>query len=328
MHARQCRLPALVLLPTAALLCCVRCTVQHPASQGALVPHAQAWGIYALNLTSQEVALIYSSPHEITNPRLSNSGDRLVFSLDLNGEGLEGTELFTLRIDGTDLRRLTHNQAWDLYPAWSPDDAQIAFLSLRQETLDIYITEQQGGNQRLLYDSGQHDADIDWRDGLIAFTSGSRIWLMNSDGTSAHALTDPPRAGEWGSANLPFGDYDPRISPDGMQIVFERMVDDRSPHGNYDLFLIDTDGFNLTRLTRSGYSQGMPNWSHDGMRIVYAVAAIGEEGVFDIYIMHADGSGSRNVAPEEFPAEFLCHAPFFSRDDSIVYFVGQWWSAE
>ncbi|MCJ7832385.1 MAG: hypothetical protein MUP92_02940 [Actinobacteria bacterium] len=38
---------------------------------------------------------------------------------------------------------------------------------------------------------------------------------MDSDGSDARPITDPPRVGEWGNAVLPFGDYDPRISPDG-----------------------------------------------------------------------------------------------------------------
>jgi hypothetical protein len=31
------------------------------------------------------------------------------------------------------------------------------------------------------------------------------------------------------------------------RVVFERMVDNRSPHGNYDLYLIKSDGTNLIK---------------------------------------------------------------------------------
>jgi len=80
---------------------------------------------------------------------------------------------------------------------------------------------------------------------------------MDCDGLDARKLTDPPRAGEWGDAVLPFGNYDPRISSDSSQVVFERMVDDSSPHGNYHLYTVDMDGAGETRLTDNGWIQGL-----------------------------------------------------------------------
>jgi len=36
-------------------------------------------------------------------------------------------------------------------------------------------------------------------------------------------VTYPADAGRWGTANLPVGDYDPRLSPDAERIAFERL---------------------------------------------------------------------------------------------------------
>jgi TolB protein len=127
---------------------------------------------------------------------------------------------------------------------------------------------------------------------------------------------------------LPFGDYDPRLSPDGSQVVFERLWDDQSPHGNYDLFLLDLASGQETRLTTTGYSQGLASWSHSGQQVVYIVAAIGLEGQYDLYLMNADGTENRNITPAYFPPEFLCHSVEFSSDDSALFFVGEWWQEE
>ena len=105
---------------------------------------------------------------------------------------------------------------------------------------------------------------------------------MNSDSTELRQLTDPPRAGEWGNAVLPFGDYDPRISPDGSTVVYERMADDSSPHGNYDLFLVDIDGSNERRLTETGWTQGIASWSPSGENLIFLVSAKGLEGAYDM----------------------------------------------
>jgi Tol biopolymer transport system component len=292
------------------------------------VQHENRWGIYSLDLSTQNVDLVFSSPDEITGLRLNPAEDRFVFSMQVGGNDLEHTEIFTIGVDGSDLQRLTENAHWDVYPAWSPDGAQIVFLSWRDSSLDIYIMQADGSDQKLLYDSGSHDADIHWLGDRIAFTRDSQIWIMQDDGSGAYQLTDPPCAGEWGDAVLPFGDYDPRINPDGSKVIFSRMVDDRSPHGNYDLYLVNIDGSNEMKLTDNGYTQGLSAWSHAGDRIIFIVSAIEDVGMYDLFELEVDGTGIENVTPAYFPDNFLCHWGIFSRDDTRIYFIGEWWQGE
>lgn len=182
-----------------------------------------------------------------------------------------------------------------------------------------------GGEPVELLDSAAHEADIDWVDGILAFTRESRVWIMRADGSEARPVTDPPHAGERGAANLPFGDYDPRIGADGNQVVFERLVGDESPHGNYDLFLVDLRTLAETRLTATGYSQGLASWSHSGRQLVYIVSAVDQAGQYDIYLMNADGTGSRNLTADFFPDRFLCHWAIFAADDLALYVIGEGW---
>ena len=289
------------------------------------IPRAGNWGIYSLDLTTETVELIYSSASKIGFLNLNKAGDTLAFSQQFGGDANENEEICTVKIDGGELTRITDNNLMDTYPVWSPDGARLAFLSWRDQDLDIYLMESDGSNQRRLYDSGSHDADIDWVGHNIVFTSESQIWIMQDDGTAPVQVTAPPHAGVWGDANLPFGDYDPRLSPDGREIVFERLEGDTSPHGNYNLFLVNADGSGETRLTDSGYSQGIASWSHSQTRLVFVVAAIGNEGKYDIYMMNSDGSNNTNINPDYFPRDFLCHSPVFSADDSKLFFIGQWW---
>jgi dipeptidyl aminopeptidase/acylaminoacyl peptidase len=291
-----------------------------------IVPHRDAWGIYELDRASGEVSLIYSSPDEIQASalRLSTDGRELVFARNTGGEADENLEIYSLEIGGSPVR-LTDNGFMDVYPAWSPDGRSIAFLSLRGKDLDIYVMDKDGGNQRKLFDSGSHDGDIDWLGNSIVFTSQFSIWKISADGTGPVRVTDPPGRGEWGAANLPAGDYDPRLSPDGKEVVFERLVDTSVPNGGYDIYLAGATGGGEKRLTDTGYSQGLANWSHSGEELVYLVAAIGGQGRYDIYVMNRDGSENRNITPAYFPANFLCHSPVFSADDSKILFIGQWW---
>jgi len=296
--------------------------------------HEDKWGIYVLDLKTEKTELVYSPANKISRIRLNNAGDQLVFSQQIeNGSEcvVEGSpinlceEICSIRVDGDDFRRLTDNEFMDLVPCWSSDDSQIAFLSFR-ETLDIFMMDADGSNIREVYDSGFHDSDLQYSNDRIVFTRNSQIWMIDEDGTNLAQVTDPPRAGEWGNAVLPFGDYDPNLSPDGNRIVFERLVRDETVHGNYNIYVINLDGSGETAITDTGYTQGLPVWSHSGERIVYLVGAIGNEGKYDIYLMNSDGSENRNITPEYFPSDFLCHDPIFSKDDSKIFFIGEWYN--
>jgi TolB protein len=295
------------------------------AQETRTVPHEERYGIYVLDLITEDVELIASSDLGYSNLRLSHSGDRFVFSRKLDGDWDMHEEICVMDVDGGNFERLTDNSYWDLYPAWSPDDSRIAFLSLREKDLDLYVMDSNGENAQKLYDSGSHDADVHWEGDLIVFTAFSRIWSIGDDGTDPTQLTDPPRAGEWGDANLPFGDYDPRLSKDATRIVFERLEDDQNPHGNYNIHVMNSNGSGETSLTDNDWTQGMASWSHDGGELAYIVSAIHGVGTYDIYVMNADGSENRNVTPDYFPLDFLCGPPVFSLDDSRLYFVGEWW---
>jgi len=302
------------------------CSEENPTpAEAKEVPHEATWGIYSLDINSEEVELVFSSVDELDFLAMNRFGNKFAFARKVGGTEQENYEICVVGPNGEGYEQLSDNDFMDVYPSWSTDGTRIAFLSWNNETLDIYIMDSSGGNIELLYDSGFHDADINWSGNRIAFTRNSQIWSIKDDGTDPVQITDPPRAGEWGDANLPFGDYDPRYSPDNTKIVFERLVDDTSPHGNYDIFIVDALTKSESRITDNGYSQGIANWSHSGDELVYVVAAINDVGKYDIYMMNSDGSNNQNITPEYFPDVFLCHTPVFSADDSKIYFIGQWW---
>jgi Tol biopolymer transport system component len=316
---------AVLAIVVASTLLNIGAPIKTPAAQDA-VPHEGKYGIYVLDLATEKVRLLYSTDNEIYTSalRLNKQVEKFVFA-QKRGETDESTEIFTIDVDGRNLQRLTDNNYWDLYPAWSPDGMRIAFLSKRNNDLDIYIMNADGSDQHMFYDSGSHDADIDWAGDTIVFTSGSKIWSIKDDGTRLTQITNPTNAGQWGQANLPIGDYDPRLRADGLKIVFERLEDPESPHGNYNIFTINSDGTQETRLTNTNYSQGIASWSHSGDRIVFVVAAMNNEGKYDMYMMEADGFDNHNITLEYFPSNFLCYSPIFSQDDSEIYFIGQWY---
>jgi Tol biopolymer transport system component len=321
------RLILAAALLTTLFISLISCKAQSDATVVKTVPHEGDWGIYQLDLSTSEVQLLYSTSSEIYTSalRLNSTGDKLVFAQKVDGNAEENCEIFSMAVDGSNLQRVTNNSFWDLYPVWSPDGGRIAFLSKRDGDLDIYVMNDDGSNVKKLFDSGDHDADIDWAGENIVFTSQFAIWKIEADGTNPTMITNLDGRGEWGNANLPKGDYDPRLSKDGRRIVFERLEDVNQPNGGYNIFVINIDGTGETRLTDNSYAQGIASWSHSGDKITYVVAAIDGVGKYDIYMMNADGTDNHNITPGYFPPEFLCHSPVFSGDDNSIFFIGQWW---
>ncbi len=110
--------------------------------------------------------------------------------------------IFTMRMDGSDLTQLTFGEGDKTQPAWSPDGSQLVYtahggtLFGSDLGLDIWVMDADGGNKINLTESIGDDYDPAWSpDGqTIAFTServnGIRqIFFMNPDGSSPRNIT-------------------------------------------------------------------------------------------------------------------------------------------
>jgi Tol biopolymer transport system component len=103
---------------------------------------------------------------------------------------------------------------------------------------------------------------------------------MDPDGGDLRRLTDNSC---W--------DDDPVWSPDGSRIAFASDCD-----GNFEVYIMDADGSNRVRLTKSpdGLDDNrFADWSPDGARMVFT-----SERDFgsDIFVMNADGSNRMRLA--------------------------------
>jgi hypothetical protein len=76
-------------------------------------------------------------------------------------------------------------------------------------------------------------------------------------------------------------------SPDGSQIVF---VSNRD--GNFEIYVMDADGTNQTRLTNDAASDDRATWSPDGSQIAFES---NRDGNFEIYVMDADGTNQARL---------------------------------
>lgn len=125
--------------------------------------------------------------------------------------------------------------------------------------------------------------DVAPASGRIAFTSRRKgdygIYVMKAEGSEVQRL----KSG-WFSS----------WSPDGRRMACVQFFNDT---GRFDVVVMDADGSNLKRLTNaSDRDSKNPDWSPDGKRIAFESGDINRP---DIWVMNADGSDQRSLAPHE-----------------------------
>jgi Tol biopolymer transport system component len=115
--------------------------------------------------------------------------------------------------------------------------------------------------------------------GKIAFTSDRVIYTINPNGSDLLQLTP---------AGNDFVDRFPSWSPDGAKIAFGRII---SPVKS-EIYVMNADGSNPTRITNNSFSDSQPLWSPDGTKIAFVSNRDGND---EIYVMNADGSNQTRL---------------------------------
>ena len=196
-------------------------------------------------------------------------------------------KLFVLRADGTAAAaQLTDGgYCYDGDPTWSPDGRKIAFTRVPGHlSVTIATMTTDGRRHRFVVDgrNGHPDWSPDGRE--IAFTA-SHAQSVGPPGTSAESgeirivrADGSARPGPVLAAGVR-----PAWSPDGTRIAFQAERD-----GNVDVYVMDVDGGNVTRLTDDPAPDSEPTWSPDGTRIAFVSRRGGNA---DVYVMTANGEG-------------------------------------
>jgi Tol biopolymer transport system component len=177
------------------------------------LPHADIWRVRADG--SGSPLQLTDSESDDRAPVYSPDGSQILFDTTRDGN----TEIYVMDADGSDERRLTHDDGEDWGASWSPDGS-ISFNSDRSGEMEIWVMAADGHGARRLTNDELADTAPSWSpDGSrIAYVRSDQfgvgqVWSMKADGSDQRNLSRSPSTpdqvwtGGWG--------------PDG-RIVFAR----------------------------------------------------------------------------------------------------------
>ena len=215
-------------------------------------------------------------------------------------------DLFTIKADGSERQQLTHTREPEQHPSWSPDGKKILFTRGDVMTnIDLYVMDADSANVVRLTEHPERDqrgvfspdgetiAFVSQRDGDVA------VWLMDADGANPRKLV---QGGQ------------PSFSPDGRRIAFTSSAFD----DNDEIYLIDLDGSNRTRLTENRRKLDMfASFSPKGDYLAYNSEEFGGQ---ELMLMRADGQGQTRISIAE---ETYEQEPVWSPDGKGIAYAGK-----
>jgi Tol biopolymer transport system component len=193
-------------------------------------------------------------------------------------------EIYSVRADGSDLRQVTSNGAYNAEATVSPNGRRIIFTSTRDGDIELYTMNVDGADirrvtHRVGYDGGAFfspdGSRIVWRAAYpqsaqdtadyrsllaarLVRPARVEVWVADADGSAPRQIT------RLGGAN-----FAPFFHPDGKRIIFSSNHENPRS-GRFDLFLVGVDGGGLEKVTTHPDFDSFPMFSPDGRKLVWA----------------------------------------------------------
>jgi TolB protein len=211
--------------------------------------------------------------------------------------------LFTVARSGRGEHQLTHpgSEASDFEPDWSPDGSRIAFTRSGRFGPATYTVRADGsGLARVSRPCRRARPRRCDQDVTAAFSpDGRAVTFASSDGRLPTAIVIVESDGRNRRVVVPASwtveGVDPRFSPNGDRIAFERHNLGRSqPKDGRAIFVVNVDGSGLSRVTPWSLDAGDPDWSPDGKWMLFG-SNESLKKPSQLYLIHPDGTALKKL---------------------------------
>ena len=187
------------------------------------------------------------------DPRLSPDGSQLAVAFTDGGE----SHVWVKELDAGPQSKLTFQGAVNVRPAWTPDGAEVAFISSRTGNRDVYRRRADAAT------SAEEVLDVD---GVVQEVEYSRdgAWMVVRIGEDIYVQSTDPGSELTPLMAEPAVETSPAISPDGRWIAY---ASDES--GERVVYVRPFPNVNDGKFTVSLRSASSPRWAPDGSELYY-----------------------------------------------------------
>ena len=252
--------------------------------------------IYTMNGNGNNQNFIYSDGGHVSHLSVSEDGSKLVYTSEASSTGAR--EIFIMNTDGTNHQQITvNNDGLGSSNGRFYNDTKIWYSrnSLEWWEMNYDGTGQSQiknwsslGNQSWAFSFNKLRTKVTYSRGT-GLPQALDIYIANIDLTNEIRLT-----------NNGTYDDDPRFSPDGSMIVWQRA----GANGTMNIMVMRSDGSNqqqLTNVPAQTFIQ-QPMFSSDGLKIYYNY---NNGSQTDIYVMNVDGTSQTNITNTPTKNEYL-----------------------
>lgn len=220
-----------------------------------------------------------------TQPFVSPDGRQIAFLSNRTG----AWEVWVMRADGSHQRQLTDYLGLAGWPSWTPDGESVLYYNRKEDRFTFFTA--------------------DWQTGTIAefpfppYNAGHNYCpLLSPDGRKLlfdrHSSSGPPNhdlfAYDIETGNLrqltddADHDSDGRWSPDGKHIAYTAQPGaDQHQRNGRDIWIMNADGTESTRVTTHVGFDSDPAWTHDGTALIFTTDRYGGEELAHIAVQGA-----------------------------------------
>lgn len=253
--------------------------------------------LYVIDKRGGGAVLLASDTGFYSNMSWSPDDRTILFQKWMMGLGNTSSNVFVMDSDGRNEKQLT-TDGRSTYPHWFPDGRKIIYNAVNNNP-GIYIMGADGSNAWRLGLAGTVYANAILSPAgdkiALSFVSAgnqrSLLYVTNADGTGMkEVVVAPPPAVPSASAYYRVIELSPAWSPDGTKIAYACTVGDNS-----EIFVVNSDGTENKRLTKTSKLESNPVWSKDGRHIIYLA---NDPKAYNpaIYIMRANGHSPTQVS--------------------------------
>jgi len=246
---------------------------------------------------------------EAAEAYFSPDGKRLI--CDAKMEGDESFFVYTLNIDGTDIKKI-NDKGEDACSYYHPNGKSLIWTSTRDhldmkekgdyskpenypQGAELYISDLEGNNVKRLTYNEYYDAEVSYSPDGKKILFGRQIegkmdlWLMDADGTNQRQITHTPEWQEGGAFYL----------PDNKTIIYRAWkISDQGKRGvPMAIFTINEDGTNLKQITDAETTNWSPFPAPDGKHFVFVKVLPPHN--FEIFLMNLETKKQRRLTFNE-----------------------------